>query len=149
MASTLKTSSLVVTVTEQLNSNGQTLNYINQCTITDIKPFDPRVMTIPTSEITVMAFGAATAAGTFVSSNVKYIRITNKDNANFIRIRCTKATGQTFDIKLDAGKSFMIGNTKESANTNAGAFSAFVDMDNISAQADTNPVDIEYFVASV
>ena len=149
MASTLSTTSLVVTISEQLTSNGQVLNYENQLTVANIKPFDPRIMTIPTSEVTVVAFGAAVAAGTFVAANVKYIRITNKDDTNFVRVRVTKSSGQTFDVKLEPGKSFIMGNTKESANTGGGAFSAFVDADNISAQADTASCDIEYFVASI
>jgi hypothetical protein len=149
MASTLTASSLVVTINEQLTSNGQNFNYTNQVTLTNIKPFDPRIMTVPTSEVTVIAFGAAVAAGTFVAANVKYIRITNKDDTNFVRVRVTKGSSQTFDVKVEPGKSFIMGNVSESANTNGGAFSAFVNADNISAQADTAAVDIEYFVASI
>jgi hypothetical protein len=149
MASTLDTTNLTVTISEQLTSNGQTLNFSNQLVLANIKPFDPRVMTIPTSEVTVIAFGSAVAAGTFIAANIKYIRVTNKDDTNFIRVRVTDVSGQTFDVKVEAGKSFMMGNTKESANTNGGAFSAFVDCDNISAQADTAAVDIEYFVGSI
>lgn len=149
MASTLDTSNLTVTITEQLTSNGQVVNYSNQVVLANIKPFDPRIMTIPTSEVTVVEFAAAVAAGTFIAANVKYVRITNKDDTNFLRVRVTKISGQTFDVQVDPGKSFLMGNVKESANTNGGAFSAFVDADNISAQADTAPIDIEYFVASI
>lgn len=149
MATTLSTTNLTVTITEQLTSNGQTFNFSNQLVLANIKPFDPRVMTIPLTEVTVMAFGSAVAAGTFVAADVKYIRITNKDDTNFIRVRVTKTSGQTFDVRIDAGKSFIMGNTKESANTGGTAFSAFVDCDNISAQADTAVVDIEYFVGSI
>lgn len=149
MASTLITTDLTVTITEQLTSNGQNFNYLNKLVLSNIKPFDPRVMTIPITQVTVIDFSTEVAAGTFIAANVKYIRITNKDDTNFIRIRVTKTGGQTFDLKLDAGKSFITGNTKESANIDGGAFSAFVDAVNISAQADTSPVDIEYFVASI
>lgn len=149
MASTLQTTNCTITITEQLTSNGEVYNFSNQLVLANIKPFDPRVMTVPTSEVTIMAFSTAVAAGTFIGANVKYIRVTNKDDTNFIRLRCTKTSGQTFDIKLEAGKSFMMGNTSESANTNGGAFSAFVTMDNISAQSDTAACDIEYFVASI
>lgn len=149
MASTLSTTTLTVTISEKMSSNNQPITFTNELNITNIKPFDPRVMTIPTSEVTVIAFGSAVAAGQFVAANVKYIRITNKDDTNFIRVRVTDVGGQTFDVKVEAGKSFIMGNVKESANTGGGAFSAFVDADNISAQADTSAVDIEYFVASI
>lgn len=149
MASTLALTNLTVTISEQLTSNGEIYNFTNQLTLANIKPFDPRVMTIPITAVTVVAFGTTVAAGQFIGANIKYIRVTNKDDTNFLRLRITKASGQTFDIKLEAGKSFMMGNTSESANTDGGAFSAFVTMDNISAQADTAPIDIEYFVASI
>lgn len=150
MASTLAVSNLTVTINESLTSNGQALTYTNQLVLANIKPFDPRIMTIPTSgAVTVVAFSTAVAAGTFIAANVKYIRITNKDDTNFIRVRVTVVSGQTFDVKVEAGKSFIMGNVSESANTSGGAFSAFVSADNISAQADTGAVDIEYFVASI
>ena len=149
MASTLSTTNCVITISEQLTSNNSVYNFTNQLTLANIKPFDPRVMTIPLTEVTVIAFSTVVAAGTYIGANVKYLRITNKDDTNFIRLRVTKTSGQTFDIKLEAGKSFIMGNTSESANTGGGAFSAFVTADNISAQADTSPVDIEYFVASI
>ncbi len=149
MASTLQTTSLTVTISEKLTSNGQNFNYENQFVLANIKPFDPRVMTIPITEVTIIDFSTVVAAGTFIVANVKYIRITNKDDTNFIRVRVTKTSGQTFDVKVDAGKSFLMGNTKESANTGGSSFSAFVDADNISAQSDTAPCDIEYFVASI
>ncbi len=150
MASTLVASNCTITCSEQLTSNGQVFNYENQVVLANIKPFDPRVMTVPSSgEVTIMAFSTAVAAGTFIAANVKYIRITNKDDTNFIRIRVTKTSGQTFDVKVNPGCWITMSNVKLSANTNGGSFSAFVDADNISAQADTAPVDIEYFVASI
>jgi len=150
MGSTLTTTNLLVTITEAFTSNGQPLSYTNQVTFAGIKPNDARVMSIPfASEITVVDFAAAAAAGTFIAANVKYIRITNKDDTNFVRIRVTKSGSQTFDVKINPGTSFILSNVKESANTGGGAFSAFVDADNISAQADTSNVDIEYLVASI
>lgn len=150
MATTLTASTLKVTVTENLTSNQQPLNYINEVSFANIIPFDPRIMLIPASGgVTVMLFSTTVAAGQFVRDNVKYLRITNKDDTNFIRVRVTKTSAETFDVKVNPGCTFMMSNLKESANSNGGAFSAFVDVDNISAQADTASVYIEYFVASI
>ena len=65
-----------------------------------------------------------------------------------MRIRVAKTAGLTYDVKLEAGKYFILGNNKESASETNAAFVAFVDIDSISAQADTAPVDIEYFIAT-
>lgn len=150
MATTITNASLTVTVTEQIELNGQSINSENQLVISDINEVSKRIVTIGiSSEVSLVLFGAAVAAGTFINSNIKYIRITNKDNTNFVRLRITKATAETFDIKLEAGKSFMLGNVKESVSATAGAFSAFVDATGINAQADTAAVDLEIFVASI
>lgn len=150
MATTITASTLTVTISEAITLNGQAINSENQLLISDITATDKRIVSIPTAtEVTVMAFSTAVAAGTYISANVKYIRVTNKDNTNFVRIRCQKNSSQTFDIKLQAGKTFMMGNTSESATTSAAAFSAFVTADSILAQADTAAVDIEIFVASI
>lgn len=150
MASTLTAQTLTVTISESLVLNSQPINSENQITIPSIGQVDKRIVSIPTaSEVTVLNFGTAVAAGTVIRANVKYIRITNKDTTNFVRIRVKKTGADTFDIKLDAGQSFMLSNAKESVAATAGAFSAFVDADSINAQADTAAVDVEMFVASI
>lgn len=150
MATTITPQTLTVTISETINLNNQPINSENQLTISDINEVDKRITSVPTSsEVTLINFGSAVAAGTFIRGNVKYIRITNKDNTNFVRIRVKKTGADTFDVKLDAGKSFMIGNDKESVSASAASFSAFVDADSINAQADTATVDVEYFVASI
>lgn len=149
MASTISSSDLIVSINEQINLNGNPIDSNNSLTIASINEVDKRIVTIPfASEVTVLNFAVAVAAGTYIIGNVKYIRITNKDDTNFVRIRVTKATAETFDIKLEAGKSFMMGNTSESVSATAAAFSAFVDMTSINAQADTANVDCEVFIAS-
>lgn len=150
MATTLTPQNLVVSISETININGQPLNSENKLIIPSITSVDKRIVTIPNSApVTVINFGSAVAAGTLVNSNVKYIRITNKDAVNFVRVRVTKTSGLTFDVKVDAGQSFIMSNVKESVSETAVSFSAFVDADNISAQADTNQVDIEIFAASI
>lgn len=150
MATTVSPQTLTVTLSETINLNGQSINSENQLTIPSITSIDKRIVTIPfASQVTVLNFGAAVAAGTVIAANVKYIRITNKDSVNFVRVRVTDVSGETYDQRIDAGKSCMFGNALLSASSTGAAFSAFVTADNISAQADTAPVDIEIFSASI
>lgn len=150
MATTLTNATLTVTISESITLNGQAINSDNQLLVSDINEISKRIVSIPiAAETTVIVFAALVAAGTFIAANVKYIRITNKDNTNFCRIRVTKSGAETFDIKLEAGKSFIIGNVKESVSATAVAFSAFVDATSINAQADTDAVDLEIVVASI
>lgn len=150
MATTLTNATLTVTISESITLNGQAINSDNQLLVSDINEISKRIVSIPiAAETTVIVFAALVAAGTFIAANVKYIRITNKDNTNFCRIRVTKSGAETFDIKLEAGKSFIMGNVKESVSATAVAFSAFVDATSINAQADTDAVDLEIVVASI
>lgn len=149
MPTSITPADLTVTISTAITLNGQTINSENILTVDDVVSYDKRIMTIPfASEVVVIGFGAAVAQGTFITGDLKYLQITNLDTLNFVRIRVKKNGAQTFDIKLDAGKTFILGNSKESVSATAAAFSAFVDADSINMQADTADVDIEYVVAS-
>lgn len=150
MATTITAQSLTITISEIINLNGQPIDSENQLVIPSITQIDKRIMSIPNaSEVTMLTFGSSVAAGQVIAVNVKYLRITNKDAVNFVRIRVKKNGADTFDIKIDAGKSFMLGNPSESVSATAGTFSAFVIADSINCQADTASVDCEIFVASI
>lgn len=149
MASTITAQTLTVTISEAITLNDVAINSSNILSVPSINEISKRIMTVPSaSEKSLLAFGTAVAAGTYIRADVKYIRITNKDSANFVRIRVTKTGADTFDTKLEPGKSFMMGNTKESVSATGVAFSAFQDIDFISGQADTADVDVEIFIAS-
>jgi hypothetical protein len=107
-------------------------------------------MTIDSAnEIDIIELNSNNGQGKFIRSAIRYIRITNLDNTNFLRVRFKKSGAETADVKVDAGATFMLSTGSMDADTSAGAFSAFVDIDVISAQADTADVDIEYVVFAV
>lgn len=150
MATTITPSTLTVTLSEQIILNNQPINSENQLTIASITQVDKRIVSVPiASQVTLLNFGTAVAAGTVIRANVKYIRLTNKDAVNFVRIRVTKTSGATFDVKVEAGKSFIMSNAQLSVSESGAAFSAFADADSIAGQADTAAVDVELFVASI
>ncbi len=150
MATTITASNLQVTITEQITLNNQAINSENQLVIPSITQFDKRIMSIPTAnEVTVVAFATGVAAGTFVSGNLKYFRVTNKDAVNYARIRVQKNGADTFDQRLDAGQTIIMSNNKESVSATGVTFATFQTADSINAQAYVAPVDIEYVVASI
>ena len=55
MASTLSSTTLTVTLTEEITINGQPVNSVNTLSYTGIKPIDKRIVTVPTaSEVTLL-----------------------------------------------------------------------------------------------
>jgi hypothetical protein len=150
MASTVVPSTGTVTISEQLVLAGVDRGGSHTRTITNIAEADRRVMTIDSAnEIDIIELNSNNGQGKFIRSAIRYIRITNLDNTNFLRVRFKKSGAETADVKVDAGATFMLSTGSMDADTSAGAFSAFVDIDVISAQADTADVDIEYVVFAV
>ena len=150
MASTVTAATATIQITESLNLAGVDRGGSHSRTISNIAEADRRVMTVSSSgETDVVELNTANGQGKFVRSAIRYIRITNLDDTNFIRVRFKKSGAETADVKVDAGATFMLSTGSMDADTAAGAFSAFVDIDNISAQADTADVDIEYVVFAV
>lgn len=150
MSTTVTPANLTVTLSTQINLNGQPKTTEAQLVIEDINEYDNRIMSIPTdSEVTVIGFGTTVAAGTFIRGDMKFLQITNLDSVNYARIRVKKTSGDTFDTKLDAGKMFIMGNARESVSASGATFTTFQDADSINAQAYGGVVDIEYVVASI
>lgn len=150
MATTIVPQTLAVTISTQINLNNQMINTENQLEIPNINAIDHRIVNVPSSsQVTLLTFGSSVAAGQLIIGNVKYVQVTNKDNANYVRLRVSRTNADTFDVKIDAGGYYIMMNPSESVSANASAFSAFVDAYNISAQANTAPVDVEIFAASI
>jgi len=148
MASTITAASATVTINESIFLNGKDQGGSHTRTIANINESDRRIMTVPTaSEINLIELNTDNGQGKFVGSAIKYIRITNLDDTNFVRIRISDGGTHVADIKVAAGATFMLSTDK--IHTGAGAFASFVDMTQIAAQADTAACDIEYCVLSV
>lgn len=150
MASTVTPQNFQATLSTQITINGQPRVTEAQFIVADVNEYANRIMTIPTgSEVTVVAFSSAVAAGTFITGDLKYMSITNLDTVNYARIRVKKNGADTFDHRLNAGEPFILCNTKESVSATAASFTAFQDCDSVNMQAYGNSVDIEYVVVSI
>ena len=147
MATTITPSDLTVSISESITLNGYTRSGTNTLTISNVAEVDNRIINVGTSEVDILGFGSANGQGSFVRTDVKYIRITNLDDTNYVTLGVSKTGADTFFIKLEAGKSFMLGNDDLEIDASGGASSAFVEADNISAKANGAACDVEMFVA--
>ena len=107
MATTITPATLTVTVTESISLNGSQQGATNSHSIASVNEVSKRLVNVPTSEIIIASFGTAVAAGTFDESKVRHLRITNKDNANFVYLVFKNEYNNEFCIKLDSGQSFI------------------------------------------
>ena len=154
MTSTITAATLTVTITEEVSLNGKDQGAKNTYTIASVKEISNRIVTIPSgSEVIVVAMGTAVAAGQYVEGTTKYIRLTNKDDANHLTLVFLNENSDEFAVKLDAGQTFIYngdntGGVVDTMDAAATALSvSFGDLVDITAQANTAACDLEIFVA--
>jgi len=147
MATTISAATLTVTLTEAITLNGYDQGSQNIATVGSVVEVSKRIVTCPTTEITVVSFGAAASAGTFVDADARYVRITNLDDTNFVSLNIEGEGSTDFTIRLDASASVMfMGSLVNFADISGYALE---NLTAIKADADTAACDLEIFVASV
>ena len=156
MASTITATDLKVKITETCLLNGKDQGGTTELTISSINEIYKRIVSVPTSEIEIIKMDTTAGAGQFVEGDVRYIRITNKDDTNNVFLTFKNEDNDEFTVLLDYGQSFIYnsnfdGGVVNTFDANAGAanINNLGDLVNITAQADTAAVDLEIFVASV
>ena len=108
MASTISAATLTVTTTESITLNGSNMGATNTLSIRSINEIKQRIMSGAHGAVrTLFEFGATIGAGTFISADVKYIRLTNKDDSNLIEINLETASSNCW-VGLTAGQSLVL-----------------------------------------
>jgi len=139
---------LKVNITEAITLNGSNYGAKNALSVTGINGVDKRLVTVlHSAKQQIYAGGSTVAQGTYISANVKYIRITNLHASRFVLLHF-EGNAHYSQHKLEAGKSFIIGTTV--------GFDNNADLDNFSsetitkidAKADTGSVDLEMYIAT-
>ena len=149
MATTVTASTLKVIVKEEITLNGDKHQHYMEKSIPNVNMINKRVArTNGTAVTTLLTFGTAPAAGTYIAGDVKYIRVTNLDNTNFVTLGMKDDGAKTVYFKLEKGQTMVFYNTSLDTNINAAVVASFSTIDTIQAQADTAAVDLEVFVAS-
>lgn len=156
MATTISNATLTVKITETISLNGSDQGATNQYTVADIDEVSKRIISIPTSERTILNMGTNPGAGMFIESDVRYIRITNKDDANHVGLIFQNEDNDEFGVKLDKGQSYIynadlaggVVDTMDAVDNAGLGTNTFADLVSVTAIADTAAVDLEIFVAS-
>ena len=146
---------LTVTLTEALTIDGRDFGGIQTMSIPSIKDVTKRIVSITTTEATVLNFGAAIAPGTYIVGDVQYLRFSNLDDTNFITLTFANENDDEFAVKLDKGHSLIVcgdvaGGMADmiDAIDGTGLTYSLGDLKSITADADTATCDLEIYVAS-
>jgi hypothetical protein len=145
MASTLSpTTFKIKIIEEQIVRNNVLKNEITH-TIENVTNIDRRVVTCPqTTSINLINLnGPNPGAGTFPSSSIQYVRITNLDNENDVAIILSGSQG-TFTQNLTPSNSYFVASSQITSSNFDGTFGD--NIESISLYALDNDIDIEFTV---
>ena len=112
MATTVEKSKLTVRIIEELTLNGSKRGNTVKKVISSVDEVSERIITALTTGTDLLNLGDAAGAGTFVRDNVKYIRLTNLDDTNYVRLALSTSSDPVtaLHVKLEALDSFIIYN---------------------------------------
>ena len=155
MTSTLTAATLTVKIHESISLNGKDQGATTSLSLSSINEISKRIVTVTTTEATILTFSSAIGQGTYVAANVKYIRFTNLDDTNHIMLTFKDEDNTEFRVKVDKGQSFIyngdisggVVDTMDAID-GSGLTISLGDLVNVTADADTASCDMEIFVAS-
>ncbi len=102
MATTVTASTLKVTVKEDITLNGKKHEFKQEQSIDNVNMIAQRIVRVPTSTEKILDFSSTTiGAGQYVAGDVKYIRITNLDDTNFVNIGIRKSGADVAYLKVE------------------------------------------------
>jgi hypothetical protein len=132
---------------EILTLNGDNVGSSVTNTINNINYVDNRILSIPTGSITTLfSMDSVPGAGTFVSSSVQYVRVTNNSATVPVKLIISSST-QAMSYLISAGSSYMISTSKMTGSVDSGSFN-FDDIKSVKAQPTGSATSIEYYIAT-
>ena len=154
MATTITAATLKVTIKEEILLNNIDQGNENIISISSINEISHRIVTLPSdnSTIALMDFSTVAGAGQFITGDVKYIRITNKDDTYGGYINLTGAAENAWRV-VDAGKSLIVSGASSMLDAVASgtvAAPSVADLTSVKGRSVTSAqtVDLDIYVAS-
>ncbi len=148
MASTLTPTTFHIKIKEEHIVKGiKTLNE-TFFTLKDITNVDRRIVTLPptTSIDLINVNGVDPGAGTFPSSSMKYVRISNLDASSSLAVSFTSSNSDNWSMKCLPESSLMFSSPSVTGSNFNGTFPD--DITNIVLYSLSSSLDVEYVVVN-
>lgn len=149
MATSIIPATLTISISESVTLGGSDRGSTHTQTIASVTEYTNRIVNIGTAETDIVGFGSANGQGSYVRTDVKYMRFSNLDDTNYVTFGISKTGADTVFFKLEAGQSLIVNNDDLEVDAAGGASGAFVEADSISAKANGAAVDLEFSIALV
>ncbi|OUV98783.1 MAG: hypothetical protein CBD16_09555 [Betaproteobacteria bacterium TMED156] len=148
MASTVSKAIFTSKITESITLNNHPKKLETTLTIPDVTDYSHRIMSVAVAGSSILTLGAADAAGALDKARFKYMRITNLDDTNDVRLTVELTTAQdTYEVVLGP-KASQILTSKSGDITTGGAAVTLEDITSVKGTATTAACDVEIFTVS-
>ncbi len=153
MASTVSTATLKILIQEDITLNNKVMGGKTVHSIGSINEISERILTVPTHQVSVLALSSSAGAGTYVTGKVQYIRLTNLDDENYVRLTFRSgsigtSTTNAYDVKLEAKRTMIFTNAAISGSAAGATFGSFSNFTSLDAKANSSACEVEMFVAT-
>lgn len=137
---------LTVLINEKITLDGNDRGVLTTQTITGINYIDNRTFTIPTGSVTTLfSLSDTNSAGTFITSSIQYIRLTNNSATNTPIKLIVSSSTEAMSYLINTGSSYMISTSKTTGSLTDMIFNDIV---SVKAEPSGSTAKLEYFIAT-
>ena len=130
---------------EILTLNGDNVGSSVTQTINNINYVDNRILSVPTGSVTTLfSMDSVPGAGTFVTSSIQYVRITNNSTVTPIKLIVSSST-EAMSYLIATGSSYMLSTSKMTGSESGLSFS---DIKSVKVSPSGSSGSIEYYIAT-
>ena len=130
---------------ETLTLNGDNVGSSVTQTINNINYVDNRILSVPSGTVTTLfSMDSVPGAGTFVTSSVQYVRVTNGASSPPIKLIVSSST-EAMSYLIAAGSSYMISTSKMTGSISSLTFD---DIKSVKVQPSGSAASIEYYIVT-
>jgi len=130
---------------EILTLNGDNVGSSVTQTINNINYVDNRILSVPTGSVTTLfSMDSVPGAGTFVTSSIQYVRVTNNSTVTPIKLIVSSST-EAMSYLIATGSSYMMSTSKMTGSTSGLVFN---DIKSVKVQPSSSAASIEYYIVT-
>lgn len=130
---------------ELLTLNGDNVGSSVINTINNVNYVDNRILNIPSGSVTTLfSMDSVPGAGTFVTSSIQYIRVTNNSTTIPIQLIVSSST-EAMSYLIATGSSYMMSTSKMTGSEGGLDFS---DIKSVKAEPSSSAASIEYYIVT-
>ena len=130
---------------EILTLNGDDVGSSVSQTINNVNYVDNRILSIPTGSVTTLfSMDATPGAGTFVTSSIQYVRVTNTSPTIPIKLIVSSST-EAMSYLIATGSSYMMSTSKMTGSTSGLSFG---DVKSVKVEPSGSSGSVEYYIAT-